>query len=139
MKKGFTLVEVLAVIVLVGAIMLLVVPNILGSYKNSQKNLFYDTVISLYTNATNTYLFNASISRGASKEFCKDSDSNTNVVTTDEEDDLYYYIKVNSDGKVIEMIVANNFFKYTMPSSVNSKNDINKSDIIEDESKLSCN
>lgn len=138
MKKGFSLVEILVVIVVIGAIMLIIVPSVTGSYKNSQKNIFYDDVVSLYTNATTTYLYNAALSYGASKEFCKDIDSNTNLINADD-DELYYYVRVNSDGKVLEMVVANDMFKYTMPSTVNDKSNINKNDILEDTSKLSCN
>ena len=138
MKKGFTLVEVLAVIVLIGAVMLLIVPNVTGSFKNSQKNIFYNDVVSLYSNATTTYLYNVTINHSASKVFCKDLDSNTNLINADDDDELYYYVRVNSSGKVEEMTVANDKFKYTMPSTVNEKNDISKNDIIEDTSKLSC-
>ena len=48
MKKGFTLVEILIVIVLIGVIMTLVVPKITSSYKSAKKNMFYDNVISIY-------------------------------------------------------------------------------------------
>ena len=48
-KKGFTLIEVIAVIALVSLLLLLVVPNITESYKKSQKKIFYDNVLGIYT------------------------------------------------------------------------------------------
>lgn len=139
MKKGFTLVELLVIITLVGMVLLLVIPSINGNYTKAQKNMFYNDVISIYENATSTYLYKVNFNSNTSKEFCKDADSNTNIVNAEEDDKIYYYVKVNSSGKVTDMIVSNGVFRYTMPSSVNNKSDINKSSIISDSSELSCN
>ena len=48
-KKGFTLMELLAVIALIGVVLLLVVPNVLDLYEKGKKNSFYDEILNLYT------------------------------------------------------------------------------------------
>ena len=52
-KKGFTLVELITVIALLGVIMLLVVPNVVESFSNAKKNTLIielKTLIYFYSN-----------------------------------------------------------------------------------------
>lgn len=53
-RKGFTLVELLAVIILLAIILLLVVPSVLRSYDNSRKNL-YDIMVSNICDSASNY------------------------------------------------------------------------------------
>ena len=55
-KKGFTLVELIAVIALLSIIMLLIVPNVANYLNNSKKTLFYDNVVNMFKSATTTFM-----------------------------------------------------------------------------------
>lgn len=52
-RNGFSLVELLAVIILLGIIALIIVPSALKTLENSKKEAFHNSVIGLITSATN--------------------------------------------------------------------------------------
>ena len=56
-KKGFTLVELIAVIALLSIIMLLIVPNVANYLNSSKKTLFYDNVVNMFKSATTTFMY----------------------------------------------------------------------------------
>jgi type IV pilus assembly protein PilA len=56
MKKGFTLVELLAVIVILGVISVITIPVITSTVENSKKGAFEDTALGILKVAKQTYL-----------------------------------------------------------------------------------
>ena len=52
-RSGFSLVELLAVIILLGIIALIIVPSALKTLENSKKDAFKNSVVGLITSATN--------------------------------------------------------------------------------------
>lgn len=127
-KKGFTLIEITAVIALIGVLMLLIVPNVAKSLREGRKNLFYDDVVSVLASATTTYLFNQSQEAGTSKEFCADKFQIENAIGADVSSDTYYKVVVNSYGGVTYLEVSNKYFSYYETN--NTDEGIKKSDVV---------
>ena len=124
-KKGFTLMEIIVVIALLGAIMLLVVPNITKNFKESKKRLFYDNVVSLYTSAERSFLL---LDNTSNKTFSNSG----NTLDVDVSEDITYKIVVNSYGEVTSMYVTNGTYSYSKSNSNGiKKKDIKLDDIIE--------
>ena len=124
-KKGFTLMEIIVVIALLGAIMLLVVPNITKNFKDSKKRLFYDNVVSLYTSAGRSFLL---LDNPSNKTFSNSG----NTLDVDVSEDITYKIVVNSYGEVISIYVTNGTYSYSKSNSNGiKKKDIKLDDIIE--------
>lgn len=120
-KKGFTLVELIAVIALLSIIMLLIVPNVANYLNNSKKTLFYDNVVNMFKSATTTFMY-------------QDDPTNTTFsnngvkLDVDVESEYVYTIKVNNYGEVISIDVSNGVYSYNKSSS-DINEGLNKSDI----------
>ena len=109
-KKGFTLMELLAVIALIGVVLLLVVPNVLDLYEKGKKNSFYDEILNLYSSSYSTYLLRSG-EGDYRKKFCVGQDSETttfNPLEIASKKNLWYDIDVNDDGEVIHFKAMNN-------------------------------
>mgnify|MGYP004516967561 FL=1 len=124
-KKGFTLIEIIVVLALLGAIMLLVVPNITKNFKESKKRLFYDNVLGIYSSASRTYF---SQDNASNKSF-----SNTGVkLDVDLSDDITYRVKVDSYGVVLSIYVTDGTYTYKLDNANGiSKKDIKLANVIE--------
>lgn len=109
-KKGFTLVELIAVIALLSIIMLLIVPNVADYLNSSKKTLFYDNVVNMFKSATTTFMY-------------QDDPTNTTFsnngvkLDVDVESEYVYTIKVNNYGEVISIDVNNGVYSYNKSSS----------------------
>lgn len=120
-KKGFTLVELIAVIALLSIIMLLIVPNVANYLNSSKKTLFYDNVVNMFKSATTTFMY-------------QDDPTNTTFsnngvkLDVDVESEYVYTIKVNNYGEVISIDVNNGVYSYNKSSSGINEG-LNKSDI----------
>ena len=78
-KKGFTLVELLVVIALIGVIMLLVVPNVINTFNKARKNTFITQTQSMIKKVKEEYtkgLASGNISLNSNVIYC---DSQTSV------------------------------------------------------------
>jgi prepilin-type N-terminal cleavage/methylation domain-containing protein len=137
-KKGFTLVEIIAVIALIGVVMLLVTPSIVSLFKSAKKSLFQDEVLSLYNNAYTTYIFRSS-QGDYTKRFCVGQDSTLNKMDIEDTDRLYYDITVNSYGEVISLKVSDGTFGISMANSNGIKKKNVKTANITDAFTINCN
>ena len=120
-KKGFTLLELIAVIALLSIVMLLIVPNVANYLNSSKKTLFYDNVVNMFKSATTTFMY-------------QDDPTNTTFsnngvkLDVDVESEYVYTIKVNNYGEVISIDVNNGVYSYNKSSS-DINEGLNKSDI----------
>lgn len=137
-KKGFTLVEIIAVIALIGVVMLLVTPNIVNLFKSAKKSLFQDEVLSLYNNAYTTYIYRSS-EGDYTKRFCVGKDANLNKLDIEDTERLYYDITVNSYGEVISLKVSDGTFGINMTNSNGIKKKNVKNAHITDAFDINCN
>lgn len=120
-KKGFTLVELIAVIALLSIIMLLIVPNVANYLNSSKKTLFYDNVVNMFKSATTTFMY---------QDYPTNTTFSNNGVKldVDVESEYVYTIKVNNYGEVISIDVNNGVYSYNKSSS-DINEGLNKSDI----------
>ncbi len=110
-KKGFTLVELLAVIAILAILVIIALPNVLKMFREAKENTFTREVQNIMRSAESKYV-SASIGNKDVKCF----DSSTNVLNLDGRSNILYVVKFNDKGKIIEVsardeaneLIANN-------------------------------
>lgn len=105
-KKGFTLVELLVVIVILGGLILLIMPTVLNAMESSSKNIFAQEIINFSGKVQSSYEINKG-EHGATAPLCY-------FIDNLKDGDTYEgCMKIDSDsGKVDEIHVYNNEFKF---------------------------
>ncbi len=106
-KKGFTLVELLAVIAILAILVIMALPAVLNMFTQARIDTFQNEVRTVYRTAQQNYLLNggAEIIRGTGSGCTKlDMTGNAN---------LQYYIKIDGNGKVKKLQATNGTYHYT--------------------------
>ena len=114
-KKGFTLVELLAVIAILAILVILALPNVIGMFNNAKKDIFLTEAKTIYKEVSRKYLTESMKGNSISEI----SNSNNKL---DMETDLTYNITLNSDGKVNHFQVGND--DYCISGSYSNMSDL---------------
>ena len=101
-KKGFTLVELLAVIAILAILVIIALPNVIKLYNNAKKNSFITETKTIYSEVSKKYI---SESMKGNKLSYVSSEDDTKLEMTGR--DLQYCVLLNSDGSVKSMKVSN--------------------------------
>ena len=101
-KKGFTLVELLAVIAILAILVILALPNVINLYNRAQKETFLTEVKKIHSEAEKKYI-SSSINGNTIKTINSEDDSKLDMTG----EKLQYCINLNNSGKVISMKVSN--------------------------------
>ena len=124
-KKGFTLVELLAVIAILAIIVILALPNVIKLYTDARKNAFVNEARTIYKETTNKFI-NESVK--GNKVNTISSKDNTKLDMTGE--GLDYCVILDNKGKVKKLAVGNGSY-YIKLSDVGDVESITKEDVQE--------
>ncbi len=124
-KKGFTLVELLAVIAILAILVIIALPNVLELYKNARKNAFLDEVQSVYTSAINKYMlsqYGASSSGAGTYTNIDDNPSNQSTLNNNLDiqggtGTYLYCITLDANGQATKFTASNGTFNYNNGST----------------------
>ena len=101
-KKGFTLVELLAVIAILAILVIIALPNVLKMFNDSKKNSFLTEAKTVYSEVSKKYI---SESMKGNKLTYISSEDDTKLDMTGKS--LKYCVLLNADGSVKSMKVSN--------------------------------
>ena len=101
-KKGFTLVELLAVIAILAILVIIALPNVINMYNKAQKETFLTETKKIYSEAEKKYI-SSSINGNTVKKISSEDNSKLNMTGKK----LQYCIILNNNGKVNNMKVSN--------------------------------
>ena len=122
-KKGFTLVELLAVIAILAILVIIALPNVLKMFNDSKKNSFLTEAKTLYSEVSKKYI---SENMKGNKLTYISSEDDTKLEMTGR--DLQYCVLLNTDGSVKSMKVSNGEWIAELPSG-KKITDLNSSDL----------
>ncbi len=117
-KKGFTLVELLAVIAILAILVLIALPNILNLYRNARENVFVSDVQSIIRSAQQAYVTNSLINKSKT---CFDSKSNP--LDIESRSNLIYKVQLSQNGKIISIQVMDNNYQIIKTNEADIKRD----------------
>ena len=109
-EKGFTLVELLAVIAILAILVIIALPNVLKMFNDSKKNSFLTEAKTVYSEVSKKYITE---SMKGNKLTYISSEDDTKLNMTGKE--LQYCVLLNDDGSVSEMKVSNGTWIATLP------------------------
>ena len=131
-NKGFTLVELLAVIAIIAVLSLVALPNIIDSFNNSKKNNFVSEARQIYKAAKNQYVLDKPKGIDTYEHNSSLADAYTgNELDVSSRNGFGYYVVFNSYGDIVYLYVKDE--NYLIELGVNnaaSDDKIQLSDIV---------
>lgn len=103
-KKGFTLVELLAVIAILAILVLVAVPNVLSMFNKAKKDVFLTDAKNVYKEISKKYISESMRGNNIS------SISNDNNKLDMDTSDLKYSVKLDSKGNITDFQVSNDTY-----------------------------
>ena len=126
-NKGFTLVELLAVIAILALLVIIALPNVLKMFNQAKKDTFLTEAKTIYKEISKKYISEAMKGN-------KISDiSNDNNKLELESNALKYNVKLNNDGSIKKFEVSNG--TYCLSGEFNNLSDLTTDKIIEGKCK----
>ena len=122
-KKGFTLVELLAVIAILALLVIIALPNVLKMFNQAKKDMFLTEAKTIYKEISKKYI--SETMRGNKISII----SNTNNKLDLESNNLKYKVKLNNDGSIKKFEVSNG--NYCISGKFNNLSDLTTDKIIE--------
>ena len=123
-KKGFTLVELLAVIAILAILVIIALPNVLGMFNSAKKNTFVTEVQSIYKEAQTDFI-NDNLNSAGAKHYCSADSGVPTAAVASRDGSTYakckplnltttkkYYISLDADGNVTHIGVRDGSFLY---------------------------
>lgn len=118
-KKGFTLVELLAVIAILAILVIIALPNVLGMFQSAKKNTFTTELQNIYKSATTQYVSD-SMNRKAGAQatgitYARQggkSCGTSNLLDLSGTETIDYYIEFNLSGEVIKYFATDGEFGF---------------------------
>ena len=106
-KKGFTLVELLAVIAILAILVIMALPAVLSMFTKARVDTFQNEVRTIYRTAQQQYL----LGQGAAVKYGTGTSCTKLEMTGN--GNLQYYIEINGSGQVTTIQAKNGTYGYT--------------------------
>ena len=111
-RKGFTLVELLAVIAILAILVIIALPNVMSMFNNAKKSSFETEVKQIYKLSLSQWMSD-NFTSGNEMIYSKCEDGCENEIKSlDARNNLNYYVKVNGTGKITELYVTDGTYQY---------------------------
>ena len=130
-KKGFTLVELLAVIAILAILVIIALPNVIGMFRIAKKNSFMTELKNIVgvveESWMNDSLFKTSKQVSYSRSGGRNCGSSLDLSGRTE---LDYYVEVNKHGKITKFYATDGTYQFTSTSEGLQKTDITEVQVV---------
>ncbi len=124
-KKGFTLVELLAVIAILAILVIIALPNVISMFNSAKKNIFLTEARSVYKEVSKKYI-TESLKGNTLTEIYSGDDSKLDISSKN----LDYCVLLDSQGKIEEIAVSDGNY-YVQLSNISDADSITVDDVKE--------
>ena len=111
-RKGFTLVELLAVIAILAILVIIALPNVMGMFNTAKENSFKTEVKEIYKVAQNQWMQDSMYQTGE-VTYTRCSGCTGKSLDLSGRSELEYFIKINKAGNVVEYYATDGTFQYS--------------------------
>ena len=121
-KKGFTLVELLAVIAILAILVIIALPNVMGMFNTAKENSFATEIKTIVQQAEQQWITDSMMSTGE-RYYARLSTTSCGTggktIDLSGRQELNYVIRINQAGKIVEYYAEDGTysFKYTGDST----------------------
>ncbi len=112
-KKGFTLVELLAVIAILAILVIIALPNVIDMFNEAKKNSFTTEIKEIYKVAEQQWINDSMLNTGEVVYSRTNSSPCNKSLNLSGRNNLEYYIKINKAGKVVEFYTTDGTYQYS--------------------------
>jgi len=110
-KKGFTLVELLAVIAILAILVIIALPNVMGMFNQAKENSFTTELRQIYKVAQQTWISDSMLST-AEQVYTRCATCNGKQLSLSGRGELDYYIKINKAGQVVKFSATDGTYQF---------------------------
>ena len=115
-KRGFTLVELLAVIAILAILVIIALPNVMGMFNTAKKNSFTTEVKELYKIAQQQWISD-SMFNTTDQEYGRCSGCSYKELDLTGRQELKYYIKIDKSGNVVKYYATDGTYQFRYDGS----------------------
>ena len=112
-KKGFTLVELLAVIAILAILVLIALPNVMSLFNEAKANSFTTELKNIYKSAQDQWMRDSMFETNQKVYARCKSNTCPNELKLSGRNNIEYFIKINKGGKVIEFYATDGTYQYS--------------------------
>ncbi len=110
-KKGFTLVELLAVIAILAILVIIALPNVMGMFNTAKESSFTTELKQIYKVAQQQWMSDSMFTTGE-KVYTRCNGCNGEELNLSGRTELEYYIKIDQSGKVVEFYATDGTYQF---------------------------
>ena len=105
-KKGFTLVELLAVIAILAILVIMALPAVLRMFEQARMDSFNNELNTIIRTARQQYLLDGGVPKSWSNV-----EGSTSKLNLSGSSDLHYYVEMDGNGKVVKLLAENGTYQ----------------------------